>query len=147
MGEFSCQQNSCGRCPSLLPFCSDRPHTLHQAPHPIQIQREIESLCCLQGFFTDFWQKLPQLGGNVWIPCHFASLGTVPPASHRLRITEYPELGGTHKDHQLQLLIPHKITQNQTLCLTALSKCSLNSSSSGLFPLLWATCSMPAFFW
>ena len=26
-------------------------------------------------------------------------------------IIEYPELGGTHKDHQVQLLAPHRTTQ------------------------------------
>ena len=35
----------------------------------------------------------------------------------------------------------------QTLCLRAVSKCSLSSGSSELCPLPWGDCSMPTAFW
>jgi len=35
------------------------------------------------------------------------------------------------------------LSKNQTLCLRTLSRCSLNSSSSGLCPLPWAACPIP----
>ena len=59
------------------------------------------------------------------------------------RIREYPELEGTHRDHQVQPLAPQRTTQNQTLCLTAVSQRSLSCSSSGPCPSPWAACSMP----
>ena len=31
---------------------------------------------------------------------------------NHFRITRYPELEGTHKNHQIQLLIPHRTTQS-----------------------------------
>lgn len=34
-----------------------------------------------------------------------------------LRIVEYPELEGAHKDHWIQLLAPHRTPKNQSICL------------------------------
>ena len=31
---------------------------------------------------------------------------------HRIRLKEYPQLEGTHKDHRLQILAPHSTTQD-----------------------------------
>ena len=44
------------------------------------------------------------------------------------RITEWER---AHKNHQVQLWAVHRTTQNQTLCLKALSRCSLNSGTGG----------------
>lgn len=50
-------------------------------------------------------------------------------------IIEHPKLEGTHKDHWVQCLVPHKTTQNQTTCLKVLSKCFLHSGRLGAIPL------------
>ena len=65
------------------------------------------------------------------------------PVCVHLTCTE--QLEWTHKDHQIQLLSLHRITQ--THCLRAVSKHSLSSSSSGLCPLPWAARSMPTTLW
>ena len=57
-------------------------------------------------------------------------------------IIEHPKLEWTHRDHRVQHLALHSITQNQTLHLGALSRHSVNSCSSGPCPLPWAACSM-----
>ena len=57
-----------------------------------------------------------------------------PPQNHDLKsqIIEHPELEGTHKDHQVQSQVPHSTTQNpNSVSETILSKCFLNSGSSG----------------
>jgi len=63
------------------------------------------------------------------------------PLDHR--IIEYPELDiscETHKEHRVQLLVSHRATQIQTLCLRALSKHFWNSSSLRPWPLPWGAC-------
>lgn len=47
------------------------------------------------------------------------------------RIVEYPELKGTHKDHQAQHSAPDRNTQTHTLHLRVVSQRSLSSGSSG----------------
>ena len=65
-------------------------------------------------------------------------------SGHRSIESEYPELEGTLKDHQVQLLAPHK---SQTICLRALSRCFLHSDSLGLCPLAWAAYSVLTALW
>ena len=50
------------------------------------------------------------------------------------KITEYPELEGTHKDHWAQPLAPHRTTQNPNLT----SECDVS-----MLPELWQLRSMP----
>lgn len=47
------------------------------------------------------------------------------------RITEYPGLERTHRNHLVPLLAPHRTSQNSTLCLRPLSRRSMTSVSSG----------------
>jgi len=57
------------------------------------------------------------------------------------------KLEGTHKDHRVHRPAPHSTSQTQTLCLRAVSKHFLSSSSSGLCPLPWAARSMSTTLW
>lgn len=61
------------------------------------------------------------------------------------RITEHPpKLEWNPKGHHVQFLTPHRTIQNSNLIFP---KCSLNSSSVGLWPLPLGDCSMPTSLW
>ena len=64
---------------------------------------------------SELWQShtlISDTPAPLDMPCSISpasNLAVLVTSSHR--ITEYPEMKGTHKDHQVQLLAPHRTTQ------------------------------------
>jgi len=56
------------------------------------------------------------------------------------KITEYPELEGTHKDHQVQPLAPHRTTQISGWSLEVPSSLQFCDSVIFLAPITWPSC-------
>ena len=84
--------------------------------------------------FLNMWKKRCFLTRKKWGKPHLLK-------KINLRIKGYPQQKGTHNFHWVQLLASHSTTQNSNPSLRALSKCSLNSGSLGLWPLPWGACS------
>lgn len=59
------------------------------------------------------------------------------------RIIEYPSLKGTHKDHRVQLLPPHRANQNPNPRSEGAIQTLPEYQHSGPCPLPRAACSMP----
>lgn len=120
-------------------FCSTNPYLLSlllvkvDIVCPVHILR-VKAVCDLQSerCYPAGWfgreEKSATLIHNTVI-CLAASMGhpvTVGIGNHR--ITEYAEVERTREDHGVQYPALHSIIpNNHTLCLRALSKCTLNS--------------------
>lgn len=64
-------------------------------------------------------------------------------AGFQYKITDHPELEGTHTDPQAQHLAAHSTTQTQTLWLRAVSQ----HSQCGAIPTALGSCAVPTALW